>query len=355
MGNMVLKDLLTKALEQGGSDIFVIPGSPVTAKIRGRMVALSEERALPNDTADLIRQTYELAGNRDINLIKESGDDDFSFSLERLARFRCNAYQQRGTLAASYRAVAFGLPNPASLGIPPLVMELTENRNGMILVTGPAGSGKSTTLACMVDKINTEHSGHIITIEDPIEYLHSHKKSLVSQREIPADSATFARALRAALRQAPDVIMLGEMRDNETMSTAITAAETGHLLLSSLHTVGAAKTIDRIIDTFPANQQAQVRIQLSMVLRAVVSQRLVPTVTGEQTPVFEVMTINSAVQNMIRDGKTHQIDNVIYGGAVGQSMISMDNELYRLVKEGRISKDTAILYAANADMLKKRL
>ena len=355
MGNMVLKELLTKALEQGGSDIFVIPGSPVTAKIRGRMVALSDERALPNDTADLIRQTYELAGNRDINLIKENGDDDFSFSLERLARFRCNAYQQRGTLAASYRAVAFGLPNPASLGIPSLVMELTENRNGMILVTGPAGSGKSTTLACMVDKINTEHSGHIITIEDPIEYLHSHKKSLVSQREIPADSATFARALRAALRQAPDVIMLGEMRDNETMSTAITAAETGHLLLSSLHTVGAAKTIDRIIDTFPANQQAQVRIQLSMVLRAVVSQRLVPTVTGEQTPVFEVMTINSAVQNMIRDGKTHQIDNVIYGGAVGQSMMSMDNELYRLVKEGRVSKETAILYAANAEMLKKRL
>ena len=355
MGNMVLKELLSKALEQGGSDIFVIPGSPVTAKIRGRMVAISEERALPNDTADLIRQTYELAGNRNMDLIKESGDDDFSFSLERQARFRCNAYLQRGTLAASYRAVAFGLPDPASLGIPPLVMELTENRNGMILVTGPAGSGKSTTLACMVDKINTEHSGHIITIEDPIEYLHSHKKSLVSQREIPADSATFARALRAALRQAPDVIMLGEMRDNETMSTAITAAETGHLLLSSLHTVGAAKTIDRIIDTFPANQQAQVRIQLSMVLRAVVSQRLVPTVTGEQTPVFEVMTINSAVQNMIRDGKTHQIDNVIYGGAVGQSMMSMDNELFRLVKEGRVSKDTAILYAANAEMLKKRL
>lgn len=355
MGNMVLKELLSKALEKGGSDIFVIPGSPVTAKIRGRLVPLSEERALPNDTEDLIRQTYELAGNRDMSLIRESGDDDFSFSLERQARFRCNAYLQRGTLAASYRAVAFGLPDPSSLGIPPLVMELTENRNGMILVTGPAGSGKSTTLACMVDKINNEHSGHIITIEDPIEYLHSHKKSLVSQREIPADSTTFARALRAALRQAPDVIMLGEMRDNETMSTAITAAETGHLLLSSLHTVGAAKTIDRIIDTFPANQQAQVRIQLSMVLRAVVSQRLVPTVTGEQTPVFEVMTINSAVQNMIRDGKTHQIDNVIYGGAVGQSMMSMDNELYRLVKEGRVSKDTAILYAANAEMLKKRL
>ena len=355
MATMVLSELLSKTLDMGGSDVFIIPGSPVTAKVRGKMIPLSDERALPADTEELLRQTYELAGNRDMTLIKEAGDDDFSFSLERQARFRCNAYQQRGTLAASYRVVAFGLPDPASLHIPPLVMELTSNRNGMILVTGPAGSGKSTTLACMIDKINSEHSGHIITIEDPIEYLHSHKKSLVSQREIPNDAATFARALRAALRQAPDVIMLGEMRDNETMSTAITAAETGHLLLSSLHTVGAAKTIDRIIDTFPANQQAQVRIQLSMVLRAVVSQRLVPTVTGEQTPVFEVMTINSAVQNMIRDGKTHQIDNVIYGGAVGQSMISMDNELFRLVREGRITKETAVLYAANADMLKKRL
>ena len=354
MGNLVLKDLLSKTLDMGGSDVFIVPGSPVMAKVRGKMTPISD-RVLPVDTEELIRQTYELAGNRDESLIREEGDDDFSFSLERQARFRCNAYLQRGTLAASYRVVAFGLPDPASLSIPPMVMELTNNRNGMILVTGPAGSGKSTTLACMIDKMNSERGGHIITIEDPIEYLHPHKKSLVSQREVPNDAATFARALRAALRQAPDVILLGEMRDNETMSTAITAAETGHLLLSSLHTVGAAKTIDRIIDTFPANQQAQVRIQLSMVLRAVVSQRLIPTVTGEQTPVFEVMTINSAVQNMIRDGKTHQIDNVIYGGSVGQSMMSMDNELFRLVREGRITKETAVLYAANADMLKKRL
>lgn len=355
MGDLVLTELLQKTLELGGSDVFIIPGSPVTAKVRGQMVSLTEDIARPADTAELIRQTYELAGNRNLGRIRESGDDDFSFSLARQARFRCNAYQQRGTLAASYRVVTFGLPDPNELHIPKLVMDLTQNRNGMILVTGPAGSGKSTTLACMVDRMNTERSGHIITIEDPIEYLHPHKKSLVSQREIPNDSATFARALRAALRQAPDVIMLGEMRDNETMQTAITAAETGHLLLSSLHTVGAAKTIDRIIDTFPANQQQQVRIQLSMVLRAVVSQRLVPTVTGEQTPVFEVMTINSAVQNMIRDGKTYQIDNVIYSGAADQSMISMDNELLSLVRAGRVTKENAILYAANPDMLRKRL
>lgn len=237
-----------------------------------------------------------------------------------------------------------------------MVIDLASScRNGMVLVTGPAGSGKSTTLACMVDRINADQDVHIITIEDPIEYLHAHRRALVSQREIPNDACSFARALRAAMREAPDVIMLGEMRDYETVQTALTAAETGHLLLSSLHTVGAAKTIDRIIDTFPASQQQQVRVQLSMVLRAVVSQRLVPTVDGTQTPVFEVMAVNPAIQNMIRDGKTFQIDNVIYGGAASQAMLSMDNELIRLAKEGRITRETAQLYAVNPDMLRKRL
>ena len=207
----------------------------------------------------------------------------------------------------------------------------------------------------MVERINSTRAGHIITIEDPIEFLHPHRKGLVTQREVPNDSPTFVRALRASLRQAPDVIMLGEMRDHETMQTAITAAETGHLLLSSLHTVGAAKTIDRIIDAFPAQQQQQLRIQLSMVLRAVVSQRLVPSLSGDQIAVFEVMTVNSAIQNMIREGKTHQIDNVIYGGASDRSMVSMDNELIRLWREKKISKDIAVAYAVNPDALRKRL
>ncbi|MBO2518048.1 MAG: type IV pili twitching motility protein PilT, partial [Clostridiales bacterium] len=194
---------------------------------------------------------------------------------------------------------------------------------------------------------------HIVTIEDPIEYLHSHKKSLISQREVPNDSPTFARALRGALRQAPDVIMLGEMRDQETIRTAITAAETGHLILSSLHTVGASKTVDRILDVFPAEQQAQVRIQLSMVLKAVVSQRLITTKDGAQVPVFEVMTINPAIQNMIRDGRTHQIDNAIYGG--GSEMMSMDQELIRLYKEGQIDRETALLYAVSPDAIVKKM
>ena len=295
-------------------------------------------------------------GEHSDELLHRDGDDDFSFSFNRQARFRCNAYKQRGTLAATCRVVTFGLPDPDALHIPPMVIDLVSScRNGMVLVTGPAGSGKSTTLACMVDRINSNQDVHIITIEDPIEYLHAHKRALVSQREIPNDASSFARALRAAMREAPDVIMLGEMRDYETVQTALTAAETGHLLLSSLHTVGAAKTIDRIVDTFPANQQQQVRVQLSMVLRAVVSQRLVPTVDGTQVPVFEVMTINPAIQNMIRDGKTFQIDNAIYGGAASQAMLSMDNELIRLTKEGRITKEAAQLYAVNPDMLRKRL
>jgi twitching motility protein PilT len=271
-----------------------------------------------------------------------------------VSRFRCNAYRQRGTLAAICRIVNFELPNPKDMLIPDIVMNLCSLRSGMILVTGPAGSGKSTTLACMVNRINETRSNHIVTIEDPIEYLHKHKKSLVSQREVPNDASTFSRALRAALRQAPDVVMLGEMRDLDTIRTAITAAETGHLLLSSLHTIGAAKTVDRIIDTFPAEQQAQIRIQLSMVLRAVVSQRLVPDIDGGRLPVFEVMSVNPAIQNMIRDGRTHQIDNVIYGGS-DKNMLSMDNELTRLFKAGRISRDTALSYAANPETLSKRI
>lgn len=352
---MELKQILEQTLAMEGSDIFIIPGAPAMAKVHGQMTALGSERVMPDESERLIRQAYELALNRDVGLLLENGDDDFSFSLEKKCRFRCNAYRQRGTLAATFRVVTFGLPDPDQLGIPAEVMRLTDFRNGMILVTGPAGSGKSTTMACMVEKINSSRAGHIITIEDPIEFLHPHRMGLVTQREVPNDSPTFVRALRASLRQAPDVIMLGEMRDHETMQTAITAAETGHLLLSSLHTVGAAKTIDRIIDAFPANQQQQVRIQLSMVLRAVVSQRLIPSLSGEQIPVFEVMTVNSAIQNMIREGKTHQIDNVIYGGATDRSMISMDNELMKLCREKKITKDTAIAYAVNQDSLRKRL
>ena len=346
-------ELLRRAVEMGGSDVFVIPGSGVTVKAHDSFVKLTDDRLKPEDTERLVREMYGLA-HRDFSLLDRQGDDDFSFALLNVSRFRCNAYRQRGTIAAICRIVKFELPDAEAMHIPPVVMGLASQRSGMILVTGPAGSGKSTTLACMVDRINETRDAHIVTIEDPIEYLHRHKRSLVSQREVPNDAATFSRALRAALRQAPDVVLLGEMRDLDTIRTAITAAETGHLLLSSLHTIGAAKTVDRIIDTFPAEQQQQIRVQLSMVLRAVVSQRLVPTADGGRTPVFEVMTVNAAIQNMIRDGRTHQIDNVIYGGS-DRNMLSMDQELQRLVRAGKVTRETALLYAANPEILAKRL
>ena len=348
---LTLDEVLHNALEHQGSDVFIVPGSPIVTKASGKMIQISEGRLLPTDVETLVNRAYELAG-RGMEILESEGDDDFSFAVAHLSRFRCNAYHQRGSLALTCRVVAFGLPDPKERHIPDVVMRLAELRNGMVLVTGPAGNGKSTTLACLVDRINTTRHGHIITIEDPIEYLHSHKQCLVSQREVPQDTRTFARALRAALRQAPDVIMLGEMRDIETISTAITAAETGHLLLSSLHTLGAAKTIDRVVDAFPANQQNQIRAQLSMVLKAVVSQRLILTKSGEMYPVFEVMRVTPAIQNLIREGKTHQIDNAIFGG--GEDMLSMDVELGRLVKEDRITKEAAMKLAIHPEAIDRQ-
>ena len=224
----------------------------------------------------------------------------------------------------------------------------------MVLVTGPAGSGKSTTLACIIDQINKTRDEHIITLEDPLEFLHRHNRSIVSQREINVDTDNYVTALRAALRQSPDVILLGEMRDYETINVAMTAAETGHLLFSTLHTIGAANTIDRIIDVFPSNQQRQIAVQLSMVLNAVVSQQLVPTVDGNVVPAFEIMTVTPAIRNMIRDNKVHQIDGIIYS-SVKEDMVSMDTSLLKLYKDGKISRDTALTYASNPEMLGKKL
>lgn len=350
---MKLIELLTQAVRQGGSDIYIIPGSPIVLKIGGLLHPVSENKILPPDSEMLLREIYAME-SRQIDTLIQTGDDDFSFSLQRIGRFRCNAYKQRGSLAAVLRVVPFGLPNANELEIPDAVMRLSTIKRGMVLITGPAGSGKSTTLACLVDKINHESADHIITLEDPLEYLHSHCMSIVSQREITHDTISYANALRAALRQAPDVILLGEMRDFETIQTALTAAETGHLLLSSLHTVGAAKTIDRIIDVFPANQQQQVRIQLSMVLQAVVSQQLIPTLDGNLAPAFEIMIVNNAIRNMIREEKVYQMDNVIYAGA-SQSMQTMDSDILRLYQAKRISRENALLYATTPDTLARKL
>ena len=233
-------------------------------------------------------------------------------------------------------------------------MSLADERKGMVLVTGPAGSGKSTTLACIIDRINQTREDHIITLEDPLEFLHRHGRSIVSQREINVDTESYVTALRAALRQSPDVILLGEMRDYETINIAMTAAETGHLLFSTLHTIGAANTIDRIIDVFPANQQHQIAVQLSLVLTAVISQQLVPGVDGRMLPAFEIMTVTPAIRNMIRDSKIPQIEGVINSSAK-EDMISMDASLLSLFKKGQITKETALTYATNPEMLGRKL
>lgn len=349
-----LQALLEKTLASGGSDVYIIPGAPVTTKINDVMRPLTDSKLGTGECGELLRQIYALASGREMDRLRDEGDDDFSFGLARIGRFRCNAFKQRGTLAAVLRAVPFELPDAAALGIPEAVLGLSAKRRGMVLVTGPAGSGKSTTLSCIIDRINTTTTGHIITLEDPIEFIHPHKGCLVTQREIMNDTKSFAYALRSALRQAPDVILLGEMRDFETIQTALTAAETGHLLLSTLHTVGASKTIDRIIDSFPAAQQAQVRMQLSLVLQAVVSQQLIPSTSGELVPAFEIMVVDSAISNMIREGKTHQMDNVIYAGA-SQGMVTMDSDILRLYREGKITRQNALLYAMNPEVLAKRL
>lgn len=347
-----VKTFLETATRAHASDIFIVAGLPLTYKVNGTLHS-EGERLMPADTEDLIRQIFEL-DKRPIQHFLESGDDDFSFAIPGLSRFRVSTYKQRGSLAAVIRIIAFELPDPNDLGIPSSVLNLTDVTKGMILVTGPAGSGKSTTLSCLVDRINSSRQDHIITLEDPLEFLHRHKKSIVSQREIATDTDNYLTALRAALRQSPDVILLGEMRDHETIQTAMTAAETGHLVLSSLHTIGAANTISRIIDVFDPSQQHQIAVQLSMVLRAVVSQQLVPAIDGGMVPAFEIMIMTPAISNMIRDNKTHQIEGIIYTSAK-DDMISMDNSLLRLYKEGKITKETALQYSTNPDMLKKKL
>ncbi len=353
MTEQIIPDYLSYATENHASDIFIIAGRPLSVKIDGKM-SIFGERLMPEDTDRLIHQIYSMAGNRNIDPFLQTGDDDFSFSIPGLSRFRVNAYRQRGSLAAVIRVIAFDLPNPDILHIPEEVMSAADFTKGMVLVTGPAGSGKSTTMACIVDRINHSREGHIITLEDPLEYLHRHDKCIVSQREICTDTESYLVSLRATLRQSPDVILLGEMRDYETIQTAMTAAETGHLVLSSLHTTGAANTIGRIVDVFEPSQQRQVSIQLSMVLQAVISQQLVPDINGHNIPVFEVMRLNPAIRNMIRDNKVHQIDGVISSSA-HEGMRAMDQSLLELYKQGRITRETALKYASNGDMLKRKL
>lgn len=350
---MNITDVLKQALELGASDIFVIAGLPLTYKVNGRQQRVGE-RLMPESTRDFVEGIYSICGRSPERMEKPDADDDFSFAIPHMGRFRANVLHQRGTLAMVLRVIRFGLPDPNALGIPSQVMQAAGKLKGMVLVTGPAGSGKSTTLACLIDSINHNRESHIITMEDPIEYIHRHDRSIVTQREIGSDSPSYVSALRSALRESPDVILLGEMRDLETIEVAMTAAETGQLLFSTLHTTGAANTIDRIIDVFPPNQQRQISVQLASVLQAVVSQQLLPAKDGTLVPAFELMTTTPAIRNMIRENKIHQIDGLIYSSA-GKDMLSMDNSILALFKEGKISDTEALAHASNPDMLKRKL
>ena len=350
---MEIIEYLKQAVETRASDVFIIAGGPVSMKVDGRIKAVSDEKLLPPKTKSLITEIYELA---ELSMEKylQTGDDDFAFAVPGLSRFRVNAYRQRGSMAAVVRVVSFNIPDWKQMHIPEEVMKLADTESGMILMTGTAGSGKSTTQACIINRINQTHDRHIITLEDPIEFLHRNQRSIVSQREIAVDTTDYLSGLRACLRQAPDVILLGEMRDAETIRTTITAAETGHLVIATLHTSGAVNAIDRIIDSFPSSYQAQIRIMLSMVLRTVVSQQMLPDKNGGMVPAFEIMHVNSAIRSMIRDGKSHQIANAIAAGSK-EGMVTMDQSILALYREGLITKETALERADAPDLMLRHL
>ena len=341
-----IEPLLDEVLRRDASDLHLQVGLPPMIRIDGALTKVENPIVLgPNEVRTL---AYSVLDEKQRKMLEEDLELDFSFAYGNLARFRVNAFHEKGNLAVALRLIPTKIRTVEELGLPPVINTFTEYPRGLVLVTGPTGSGKSTTQAAMIDKINTERAVHIITIEDPIEYQHHHKKSIIVQREVHFDTLTFGAGLRSALREDPDVILIGEMRDLETISTAVTLAETGHLVLATLHTNSASQSIDRMIDVFPPHQQQQIRIQLSNVLQAIVSQRLIPMVGGGRVAAAEILVVNAAVRNIIRDAKTHQIDAVIQTGAEA-GMQTMDTTLVKLVHEGKISYEVARGFAVNIE------
>ncbi|MFT9494815.1 type IV pilus twitching motility protein PilT [Anaerosolibacter sp.] len=345
---MNIIELLTKTIEHKASDLHITVAMPPVLRINGKLERMGDAALTPQDCINLAK---EMLSEKQFEELQQKGELDLSFSNPGLGRFRVNVFKQRGSYGMAVRVVALTIPTMEELGLPTVIKDLAGKHRGLILVTGPTGSGKSTTLAAMIDYINRERSHHILTLEDPIEYLHKHNKSIVNQREIGNDSHSFANALRASLRQDPDVILVGEMRDLETISIAITAAETGHLVLSTLHTIGAAKTVDRIIDVFPTYQQQQIRIQLSSVLEGIVSQQLLTKADGSgRVAALEVMVATAAVRNLIREGKTHQLQTSVQTGAKF-GMKTMDTALADLWRQGLITRENALNYAVERETL----
>ncbi len=346
-----LSELLKTTTEQNASDLHLTVGSVPIIRVNGDLIQTGKDKLTPADTEKYSREILENSYEE----YCQNGEIDTSYSIYGLGRFRVNVYKQRGSDTIAIRVVALKIPTIKQLELPEVVRVLTTKQRGLVLVTGPTGSGKSTTLAAMVNEINSTRACNIITLEDPIEYLHKHNKSIINQREIGKDSKNYKNALRAILREDPDVILVGEMRDLETISIAITAAETGHLVFSTLYTIGAAKTVDRIVDVFPPYQQQQIKVQLSAVMQGIVSQQLIPKISGRgRVAALEVMISTPAIQNLIREGKTHQLQSCVQtGGKYG--MKTMDMSIAELYKKGIISKEEAITYSVDNEMIIRML
>ncbi len=351
--NFDFAEVITRMTQERASDVHLSPGFRPAIRVRGRIVPLEEYAPLtPQETRDTV---YSLLNDDQRKRFESRKQLDLAYAVPGVARFRVNCFFQRGSISAAFRRIPHEIPKLEELGLPAVLEEFTRKPRGFVLVTGPTGSGKSTSLAAMLDIINREREEHILTIEDPIEFLHNHKKCIVNQREIGADAEDFSLALTSALREDPDVILVGEMRDLDTMATALTAAETGHLVFATLHTQSTAQTVDRIIDIFPAEQQAQVRMQLSIGLQGIVTQQLLPTADGSGRVVAcEVLVPTPAVRNLIREGKTHQIYSAIQtSGSLG--MQTMDAHLAQLVRMGRITRKLAEQRASVPEELKRLL
>jgi twitching motility protein PilT len=347
-----IDELLNIVVEKNSSDLHICYDAEPVIRVDGKLIRLNYEKLAPTDTARLL---YAIINDEQIERFERTLELDFSYSLPKKARFRVNYYRDRGAIAGAFRLIPNRIPTVRELNLPPILEELSKKPRGLILCTGPTGHGKSTTLAAMINQINRSRAEHIITIEDPIEYLHTHNLSIINQRELGHDTHAFANALRACLREDPDVILVGEMRDTETIALAITAAETGHLVFATLHTNNAAESIDRIIDVFPPGQQDQIRIQLANNLQAVISQQLLPRAGSPgRIPAIEVMIATPAIRNLIRENKTHQIPSMIQtSGAHG--MQSMDQNLRDLYMKGFITFEDAMARAINIDELKKMI
>ena len=339
-----IETLLEACIKHGASDLHIQVGLPPILRVDGSLVPIPNTPILTTEIVDtLIFSTLDSMQRETLAKDKEF---DYSFAFGEIARFRVNAFNEKGHLAAAFRLIPTKMPTIEELGMPQVISSFAEYPRGLVLVTGPTGSGKSTTLAAIINKINSEKSVHILTIEDPIEFTHKSKRSLVAQREVHYDTYSFSRALKSALREDPDVVLLGEMRDLETISAAITIAETGHLVFATLHTNSAAQSVDRMIDVFPAEQQPQIRSQLAGILMAVCSQRLVPAIGGGRVCAAEIMVANTAIRSIIREGKTHQLDTAIQTGA-SEGMQTMDRTLAKLVQQGTVTYDSAREYAVD--------